>query len=182
VAGGWWLMGAGVTAAGPGSPPASESAGTAAAGPETHHVPAPQADPVDAARQEAASPDPGVAVRGLSSLRSLAFSTGRLELLAEVNHPGSGAAAADLQTGGRLRASGHTLAGFSITLSQVQAVEAGTAARAVVAVTSASSAYEEKDAYGAVVATGAAGAEQRLRVVLVSVDGKWRVSEILPGP
>jgi len=182
VAGGWWLMGAGVTAAGPGSPPASESAGTAAAGPETHHVPAPQADPVDAARQEAASPDPGVAVRGLSSLRSLAFSTGRLELLDEVNHPGSGAAAADLQTGGRLRASGHTLAGFSSTLSQVQAVEAGTAARAVVAVTSASSAYEEKDAYGAVVATGAAGAEQRLRVVLVSVDGKWRVSEILPGP
>jgi hypothetical protein len=123
-----------------------------------------------------------VAVRGLSALRSLAFSSGRLELLDEVNHPGSGAAAADLQIGGRLQASGHTLAGFSSALSQVQAEEAGTAARTVVAVRSASSAYEEMDAQGAVVATGAAGAEQRLRVVLVSVDGKWRVSEILPGP
>ncbi|CCQ46621.1 kinase domain protein [Pseudarthrobacter siccitolerans] len=182
LAGGWWLTGAGVTAAGPGSPPASESAGTAAAGPETSPVAALLADPIDAARREAASPDPAVAVRGLSALRSLAFSTGRLELLDEVNQPGSGAAAADLQIGGRLRASGHTLAGFSSTLSQVQAEEAGTAARAVVAVTSAASAYEEKDARGAVVATGAAGAEQRLRVVLVAVDGKWRVSEILPGP
>jgi eukaryotic-like serine/threonine-protein kinase len=32
------------------------------------------------------------------------------------------------------------------------------------------------------VATGAAAAGQRLRLVLVSVDGRWRVSEILPGP
>jgi hypothetical protein len=181
VAGGCWLAGAGVTSAGPGSPPASESAGTAAATPETHPVAAPQADPAGAARQQAASPDPAVAVRGLSSLRSLAFSTGRLELLNEVNQPGSGAAAADQQISGRLQASGHTLAGFSSTLSQAQAEEGGTAARAVVAVMSASSAYEEKDAQGAVVAAGAAGAEQQLRVVLVSVDGKWRVSEILPG-
>jgi hypothetical protein len=120
-------------------------------------------------------------VQGLSLLRSLAFASGRLDLLDEVNQPGAGAAAADRKISERLRASGHTLAGFSSTLSQVQAEEGGTAARAVVAVTSASSAYEEKDARGAVVATGASGPEQRLRVVLVSVDGKWRVSEILPG-
>jgi serine/threonine protein kinase len=182
VAAGWWFTGPGVTAAGPGSAPASQSVATAAAGPETHPVEEPQqADPADAARQLAGSPDPGVAAQGLSSLRSLAFSSGRLELLEEVNHPGSGAAAADQQISERLQASGHTLAGLSSTLSQVQAEEGGTAARTVVAVTSASSAYEEKDARGAVVATGAAGAEQRLRVVLVSVDGKWRVSEILAG-
>ncbi|MDQ0923998.1 serine/threonine protein kinase [Pseudarthrobacter sp. W1I19] len=179
----WWLVGAGLTAAGPDSPPAGQSAGTAGAYPETPPVEASQRqDPADAARLQAGSLDPGVAVQGLSSLRSLAFSSGRLELLDEVNQPGSGAAAADRRIAERLRASGHTLAGFSTALSQVQAEEGATSASAVMAVTSASSAYEEKDAQGAVVAVGAAGAEQRLRVVLVSVDGKWRVSEILPGP
>ncbi|MDQ0691579.1 serine/threonine-protein kinase [Arthrobacter sp. W4I7] len=177
-----WLSGAVVTAAGPGFPPASQSPGTGAAGAEPHPVEArQQPDPADAARQQAGSPDPGVALQGLSTLRSLAFSSGRLELLEEVNHPGSGAAAADQQIRERLKLSGHTLAGFSSTLSHLAAEEGGTAARTVVAVTSSSSAYEEKDARGAVVATGNAGAEQRLRVVLVSVDGKWLVSEILPG-
>jgi hypothetical protein len=122
-----------------------------------------------------------VAVQGLSTLRSLAFSSGRLELLEEVNLPESGAAAADQQIRERLQLSGHILAGFSSTLSHVEAEEGGTTARTVAAVTSSSSAYEERDARGAVAATGAAGAEQRLRVVLVSVDGKWRVGEILPG-
>lgn len=179
----WWLVGAGLTAAGPGSPPAGQSAGTAGAYPETPPVEAPQRqDPADAARLQAGSPDPGVAVQGLSSLRSLAFRSGRLELLDEVNQPGAGAAAADRRIAERLQASGHKLAGFSTALSQVHTEEGATSARAVVAVTSASSAYEEKDAQGAVVATGAAGAEQRIRVVLVSVDGRWRVTEILPGP
>jgi hypothetical protein len=178
-----WLSGAVVTAAGPGFPPASQSPGTGAAGAEPHPVEArQQPDPADAARQLAVSRDPWVAVQGLSTLRSLAFSSGRLELLEEVNLPGSGAAAADQQIRERLQLSGHILAGFSSTLSHVEAEEGATTARTVVAVTSSSSAYEEKDGRGAVVATGAAGAEQRLRVVLVSVDGKWRVSEILPGP
>jgi serine/threonine protein kinase len=178
-----WLSGAVVTAAGPGFPPASQSPGTGAAGAEPHPVEARQLpDPADAARQLAVSRDPWVAVQGLSTLRSLAFGSGRLELLEEVNLPGSGAAAADLQIRERLQLSGHILGGFSSTLSHVEAEEGGTTARTVVAVTSSSSAYEEKDGRGAVVATGAAGAEQRLRVVLVSVDGKWRVSEILPGP
>jgi serine/threonine protein kinase len=177
-----WLSGAVVTAAGPGFPPASQSPGTGAAGAEPHPVEArQQPDPADAARQQAGSPDPRVAVQGLSTLRSLAFGSGRLELLEEVNLPGSGAAAADLQIRERLQLSGHILGGFSSTLSHVEAEEGGTTARTVVAVTSSSSAYEEKDGRGAVVATGAAGAEQRLRVVLVSVDGSWRVSEILPG-
>jgi serine/threonine protein kinase len=180
--GAWWLTGGVDIAAGPVSPLASQNPGTGLAGPQPHPLEMPQpADPADAARRQAGSPDPGVAAQGLSTLRSLAFSSGRLELLEEVNAPGSGAAAADQKIRERLQASGHSLAGFSSTLSQVEAEEGGTATRAVVAVTSSSSAYEEKDARGAVVATGAAGAEQRLRVVLVSVDGKWRVSEILPG-
>jgi hypothetical protein len=136
---------------------------------------------LEAARQQAGSPDPVVAVQGLAALRSLAYSSGRLDLLDEVNQPGSGASKADREVSERLRDSGHTLAGFAGTLSGVQAEEGGSAARTVVSVTSASSGYEEKDAGGAVVATGTAGAEQRLRLVLVSVEGRWRLSEILPG-
>jgi hypothetical protein len=114
-------------------------------------------------------------------LRSLALSTGKLELLDEVNHHGSAAEAADRGVSARLRESGHVLSGFSTTLSQVQAEEGGTETGAVVALTSASSAYEEKDAQGIVTARGVAGAEQRLRLVLVRVDGRWRLSDILPG-
>jgi hypothetical protein len=98
-----------------------------------------------------------------------------------VNRAGSGAAAADQEIAGHLRGSGHTLSGFAGTLTRVQAEEGASEARAVVAVSSAASAYEEKDARGAVVATGAAGGVQQLRLVLVSVEGRWRVSEILPG-
>jgi hypothetical protein len=198
VAAAWWLSGAGVTAAGPVSPSGAPAAGTVmapvpettpatgtstAAAPDARPAAGPEhADPVEAAMQQAASPDPGVAVQGIALLRSLAFSTGKLELLDEVNQHGSGAAAADLGISGRLQESGHILSGFSTTLTQVQTEEGGNGARTVVAVTSASSAYEEKDDQGAVVAAGASSAGQRLRLVLVSVDGRWRVSEILPGP
>ncbi|MET1086485.1 MAG: serine/threonine-protein kinase [Arthrobacter sp.] len=182
VAAGWWLTGPGVTTAGPGSPPADQTQATATAVQETLPAgPEQQADPAETARRHAESPDPAIAVQGLSSLRSLAFSSGRLDLLDEVNCPGSAAAAADQRISEPLRASGHTLAGFSGTLSRVQAEEGGTPDRAVVALTSAPSAYEEKDARGAVIAAAAAATEQRLRVVLVSVGGTWRVSEILPG-
>lgn len=182
VAAAGWLSGAGVTAAGPDSPAET------AAGADTTSVPGflpaetrQHADPVEAARQQAASPDPGVAVYGLAVLRSLALSTGRLELLEEVNQHGSAAAAADMGISGRLRQSGRVLSGFSTTLSQVQAEEGGTETGAVVAVTSASSAYEEKDAQGVVSARGEAGAGQQLRLVLVREDGRWRVTDILPG-
>jgi serine/threonine protein kinase len=196
VAAAWWLSGGGVTFAGPValSGPSTAGPGTAAAGepalagPGTAAAgePAPaemdqHALAVKAARQQAASPDPAVAVQGLALLRSLAFSGGQLELLDEVNQHGSGAAAADLGISARLRESGRRLSGFSTTLTEVQAEEGGNGTRTVVAVTSASSAYEETDGQGDVMATGAAAAGQRLRVVLVSVDGRWRVSEILPG-
>ncbi|WP_163163097.1 serine/threonine-protein kinase [Arthrobacter sp. Alg241-R88] len=182
VAAAWWLSGAGVTAAGPDSPTGTAAGATTTGVPELSPAETrQQADPVETARQQAASPDPAVAVHGLAVLRSLALSTGKLELLDEVNQHGSAAAAGDSGISGRLRQTGRVLSGFSTTLSQVQAEEAGTEAGAVVAVTSASSAYEEKDAQGNVTARGVAGAEQRLRLVLVLVDGKWRVSDILPG-
>lgn len=183
VAAAWWLSGAGVTAAGPDS--LAETAAGATITSVPHLLPAEtrqHADPVEAARQQAASSDPAVAVHGLAVLRSLALSTGKLELLAEVNQHGSAAAAADSGISGSLRQSGRVLSGFSTTLSQVQAEEGGSEASAVVAVTSASSAYEEKDAQGVVTARGESGAGQRLRLVLVSVDGRWLVSDILSVP
>ncbi len=182
VAAAWWLSGAGVTAAGPDSPAETAAGATTTSVPELPPAETLQhADPVEAARQQAASPDPAVAVHGLAALRSLALSAGKLELLDEVNQHGSAAAAADSGISGRLRQSGRVLSGFSTTLSQVQVEEGGTEAGAVVAVTSASSAYEERDAQGVVTARGDAGAGQRLRLVLVLVDGRWWVSDILPG-
>jgi hypothetical protein len=125
--------------------------------------------------------DPSQAVQGLASLRDLAFSTGDLGLLAEVNAEGSPAAAADARTAGRLRSSGHVLAGYSSTLADLRTEDGATAERALVRVRSSSSSYEEKDAGGSVVGAGPAGTSRQLRLVLLAVDGTWRISEILPG-
>ncbi|MFB8370474.1 serine/threonine-protein kinase [Pseudarthrobacter sp. NPDC055928] len=128
------------------------------------------------------SADPEEAVQGLAALRSLAFSSGRLELLDQVNVQGSTAAAADEQIGGPLRASGHVLAGFTSFLSEVRVLPDSDDNRAVVALTSAASPYEEQDRSGALVAKGPAAPAQQLKLVLVQVEGKWRILEILPGP
>ncbi|HJV99142.1 MAG TPA: serine/threonine-protein kinase [Arthrobacter sp.] len=128
------------------------------------------------------SADPGEAVQGLASLRSLAFSSGRLELLDQVNVQGSTAAAADERIGGPLRESGHVLAGFTSILSEVRVHPDSNGDRAVVAVTSAASSYEEKDRAGVLVATGSAAPARQLQLVLVPVEGRWRITEILPGP
>lgn len=128
------------------------------------------------------SADPVEAVHGLAWIRSMAFSSGRLELLDHVNAPGSAAFAADEQIRRRLQESGHVLAGFTSTLSNVQIQPGRSAGRAVVGVTSATSPYEEQDLSGAVVAAGPAGEGQELRLVLVPVDGRWRIMDILPGP
>ena len=133
------------------------------------------------ARQQARASDPLQAVQGLAALRDLAFSTGEFGLLAEVNAEGSPAAAADGRTAERLRGSGHVLAGFSSTLAGLHVEDGATATRTLVQVRSSSSAYEEKDAGGSVVGTGPATTSRQLRLVLVAVDGTWRISEILPG-
>ena len=126
------------------------------------------------------SPDPEEAVRGLAGVRSLAFSSGNFGLLEEVNVPASPAAAADGRISSRLTESGHVLAGFSTTLSRVEDSADSSPTRAVVAISATSSPYQERDAAGAVVAEAAAGGEQRMRLVLVPVDGRWRIQEILP--
>lgn len=181
LAAAWWLATPGSLAPVAGDPAPSESAAGRQA----------QASPMAGASESGipedvtaklGSADPGEAVQGLASLRSLAFSSGRLELLDQVNVQGSTAEAADERIGGPLRESGHVLAGFTSILSDVRVLPESNESRAVVAVTSAASSYEEQDRTGAPVATGPAAPARQLRLVLVPVDGKWRITEILPGP
>ncbi|UTT71076.1 serine/threonine protein kinase [Arthrobacter sp. DNA4] len=138
--------------------------------------------PVDTARRRAGAADPVEAVQGLAALRDYAFSSGGVELLADVNAPGSAAAAADQRVAGRVAGSGQRLTGFTTTLSEIAAEDGGTEARAVVRAVSATSGYRLVDAGDTVVATGAPTRPQLLRLVLVSVEGRWLVADILPGP
>lgn len=124
---------------------------------------------------------PEDAVRGLARLRSYAFSTGKPDLLQQVTVPGSPAAAADAAVASRLARSGRVLEGFEAILTLVERRPESTAERAVVSVSVASPPYRERDAAGTVVAEAAAAGEQRLRLVLVPVEGRWRLQEILPG-
>ncbi len=168
-------------------------------GPVTTRAPAPAAAPGDAraAQTDAdaaagavpaelqellAAARPEVAVRGLAGLRSYALGSGRLGLLEQVTVPASPAAAADAEVGARLVESGHVLDGFEARLSSVESLPESTAARAVVTLSVASPPYRERDGTGTVVAEAPAAAEQRLRLVLLPVDGRWRIQEILPGP
>lgn len=143
-------------------------------------VPAGAGIPAAAAAQ-LASADPLEAVYGLAAVRSLAFSSGRLELLDLVNAPGSAASATDARLKAELQVSGHTLAGFTTSVSDLKAHPGSSTGQVVVGVTSATSSYEERDSSGTVVAAGAPAAAQKLRLVLVSVDGRWRIMDVLPG-
>lgn len=131
-------------------------------------------------RELALSPKPEDAVRGLAGIRSAALNSGELELLDEVNLENSPAAVADARISGRLRETGHVLAGFGTIVTHAEAEPGGSDARTVVAITAGTSAYRETDAGGNVVAVETAGPEQRLRLVLVSSGGRWRIQEILP--
>lgn len=151
-----------------------DQSGHAAEGTDNTVIPA-------AAAARLRSRDPAEAVHGLAAVRSLAFSSGRLELLDLVNAPGSAAAATDALLKDELRESGHVLAGFTSTVSDVQVQPGSSAGQTIVGVTSVTSSYVEQDSSGAVVAAGAAGTKQALRLVLVTLDGQWRITDVLPG-
>jgi hypothetical protein len=133
-----------------------------------------------ALQEQLASPDPAEAVRGLAGLRSLALSTGDFGLLDQVNVPASSAAVADRQIAAGLTESGRVLTGFSITVARAERTDDGGGPLAVVAVTAGTTAYRESDSRGAVLAEAAAAPEQQLRLVLATVEGRWRIRDILP--
>ncbi|RAM37774.1 serine/threonine protein kinase [Arthrobacter globiformis] len=134
----------------------------------------------DDVRRRLAAKDPAEAVLGLAQLRSLALREGRLHLLDDVNAPNTPAQAADRRIRASLEETGTVLAGFTTSLSGARCLPESTPARAVVAVTSSTSAYEERSAGGTVVATGARQRDVGLRLVLVPVEGRWRIADILP--
>ncbi|MGN7251330.1 serine/threonine protein kinase [Arthrobacter sp. SAFR-014] len=135
----------------------------------------------DDVRRRLTAKDPAEAVLGLAQLRSLALREGRLHLLDDVNAPNTPAQAADRRIRAGLQENGTVLAGFTTSVSGARRLPESTPARAVVAVTSSASAYEERTAEGTIVATGARQRDMRLRLVLVPVEGCWRIADILPG-
>lgn len=179
IAGAWLLLPPpsdplpGGTAAGPSLLPDSAPAPATAAAPE--RIP-------DAVRSQLHAGNPAEAVKGLAWLRSKALSEGRLDLLAEVNAPGSAAAAADRGLSIRLQDSRTVLVGFTTRLAGIRRLPESTGTRAVVAVTATTSGYVERSAAGDVVATGQPRQPVDLRLVLLRMDGRWLVAEILPGP
>lgn len=190
VAGAWLL---------PPAPPTDLLPGGAGAGPslvrDGSPVPAPAPAPVPtsapaataagipaAVRGQLRAGNPVEAVKGLAWLRSTALSEGRLELLAEVNAPNSAAAAADRRISVRLRDSRTVLGGFTTSLAHIRSLPESTETRAVVAVTAATSGYVERSAAGVVVATGHPQPALDLQLVLLRIDGRWLISEILPAP
>jgi serine/threonine protein kinase len=184
LAGAWLLAGARLPSPFPSTPGpgAEQPADGPAPGPPERgpQAPVPARVPPDI-EALLRSEDPDEAVRGLARLRALAFNSGDLGLLDKVNAPASPAAAADGRIGARLRESGHVLTGFSTVLTAVERSTDSGPLRTVLAVSVTQSAYQERDAWGALVAEAGAGNEQRLRLVLVPVDGRWRIQEILPG-
>lgn len=186
VAAGWWFSTilAAPQAAAPSNAGAAAQQGTAVREEQSRRdggVAGRAAAELERARRHASAADPAEAVLGLAALRSLAFSLGRPELLDEVNRAGSPADAADRKTAQKLVAADTVLAGFTTALSAVQTEAGATDKGAIVRATSATSAYEVRDASGALVDVGRAAQPQSLRLVLVPDGGRWRIAEILPG-
>lgn len=159
-----------------GGPPVVQTASAIPA----HGPPPGSAAIPDAVRSQLRAGNPAEAVRGLAWLRSMAFREGKPELLAEVNARNSPAAQADSKISARLQDSGSVLAGFTTSLTWVRTLPESTGARAVVALTTATSGYEERLANGTVVAASGPQPGLKLRLVLVRVNGTWRIADILP--
>ena len=159
---------------------ASRAPGPAQVSPAPPAPTTPTAGIAEELQTQLASPDPEQAVRGLARLRSQALSSGEFGLLDQVNAPASPAAEADGRIRASLRASGRVLSGFSTKLFHVAATPDSGSRSAVVAVRAGTSAYRELGANGTVLAEAAASPEQRLRLVLTLVEGRWRIQDILP--
>lgn len=137
-----------------------------------------------------AARDPVAALVALAWTRSYALSTADGALLGHVNATGSPAAAADREILGELVERGHTLTGLESSVTAASALPvitaaqgAGTAATDVetanVLATVATSPFAEQDAAGNLIHKEVAGQTQELVIVLVRVDGRWLVREVM---
>ncbi|WP_054010662.1 hypothetical protein [Arthrobacter sp. ERGS1:01] len=189
---GWQLVARSVQAgvpdqAGGGAPtavtvPPSTGGGSAAAlaalGPVAGRVPG-------EIRKGLVSEDPAKVLPALAWLRSYALSTADAALLAAVNAPGSPAVKADTATLRALTGAKHSYSGLETTVTaareQSRSTPAGaTPVTATVAATVTTSPFAENDAAGAVVYQQQRQQQQKLRIVLVLLQGRWVIQEILP--
>ncbi|MHA7173533.1 serine/threonine-protein kinase [Arthrobacter monumenti] len=137
------------------------------------------------------SASPEEAVPALAWVRSYAFSSGRTGLLEQVNVPDSPAMAADSKIAGRLKESGHVLAGFETNIEQVKRLPTGSTGgkdpggkeeakeTALLAVTAHTTGFTDLDPKGDVVRQEKSGGRQQLTLLLRKMDGRWLIAEIL---
>ena len=136
------------------------------------------------------SHDPATALAALAWVRSYALSSTNLTLLDAVNAPGSPAALADTDLARALQESGHSYSGLTTAVLEAavadRVLEAGGAlapgTTATVRAVITTSEFEEQDAKGAVVHRQHAEQRVELDIVLVFVNTRWVIQEILPSP
>ncbi|ALE91858.1 hypothetical protein AOC05_05140 [Arthrobacter alpinus] len=169
------------------SPPAATPAPTAAAlaglGAVASMVPA-------GVRAEMISDDPAIALTALAWVRSYALSNVNFTLLEAVNAAGSPAALADTAIARALEKAGHSYAGLTTAVAeasvsarapQPRGAQASSATATVSAMIT-TSAFAEQDARGEVVHQQTTEQRQKLDIVLIFLNGRWMIQEILPSP
>ncbi|MCC9145074.1 MULTISPECIES: serine/threonine-protein kinase [unclassified Arthrobacter] len=133
---------------------------------------------VETLRAETKAEDAAQALPALAELRSRAFRTADPALLNDVDAPGSEALLADREQIGKLSAAGHTLDGLVMEVSVLdQAAPDGTA-DAELRVHTKVAPYRQVDRAGAVLQQMPAQ-EQEVLLVLVRVEGTWRISSVV---
>ena len=143
-------------------------------------------------RKGLAAQDPVAALHALAWARSYALSNADGDLLAGINAPGSAAFDADQTVADTLKSLGHSLTGLDISVSEAStdsardsrpASDSGSAddpATVTVHATVTTSAFAEQDAAGAIVHRQSEPQQQDLTIVMIRVDQRWAIAEILP--
>ncbi len=127
-----------------------------------------------------ASDDLAVAIEALSALRAEGFSTTDQAPLRSANVKGSPALSADLATLADLEQQQVRLDGLTFTVDDVVVLgRAGDTATVRVTVVTGAHQVVGQDATAEVVEQVEASAPAPVRLVLVRVDGRWRVNEVL---
>lgn len=149
---------------------------------------------IAALQTETSAADPAHALAALAELRSRAFASADPGLLEHINAPGSEALQADQDQVGRLVRDGHVLRGLEMQVSVLEPIAAaGTAGPAAIRLPDTSgrpetaelrvllevSGYAQTDSGGTVIHREEAR-HQEVRLVLLRLDGSWRISRVLP--
>ncbi len=147
-------------------------------------------------QRDLAAQEPVTALHALAWLRSYALSNADQALVDMVNAPESNALAADSAVVAELAARGHRLTGLRITVAEAHsdaggaqegpAASTGTdtatpadGATVMVEATVKISSFAEQDQAGAVIHNTTVEQTQQLDIILASVDGRWRIQQIL---